>query len=149
MLRTSRPFRTLAAILYLGAFSLAGGRTVSASVLPAVGLVSWWPADGNALDIAGGNSGTAHDGLTYAPGMVGQAFSFNGQRAAIGVPDAESLKITGSLSISAWILPDLVCEFRTSQAGFHLDDSEAVLEAGITDGGVVVGANPIVPVTSQ
>jgi methylaspartate ammonia-lyase len=46
-------------------------------------------------------------------------------------------------------LPDLVCEFRTSQAGFHLDDTEAVLEGATTDGGAMVGANPILPVTSQ
>jgi hypothetical protein len=46
-------------------------------------------------------------------------------------------------------LPDLICEFRTSQAGFHLDDAEAVLKAATTNGGAIVGANPIVPVTSQ
>ena len=69
-----------------------------------MGLVSWWPADGNALDIAGGNTGTPYDGVTYAPGMVGQAFSINGQRAGIGVPDTDNLKITDSLSISTWIM---------------------------------------------
>ena len=46
---------------------------IAAAPMPTVGLVSWWPADGNALDIAAGNNGTTHDGVTYAPGMVGQA----------------------------------------------------------------------------
>jgi hypothetical protein len=46
-------------------------------------------------------------------------------------------------------LPDLVCEFRTSLTGFHLEDAEAVLKGGTTDGGAIVGANPILPVTSQ
>ncbi len=95
--------RIVTAALYLCALPLAGA-PAAAAVLHPVGLVSWWPADGDALDIAGGNDGTPHDGVTYAPGMVGQAFSFNGQRAGIGVRDAENLKITGSLSISAWIL---------------------------------------------
>ena len=44
--------------------------------------------------------------------------SFNGQRAGIGVPDADSLKITDSLSISAWVL---ITSYTTSaDAGFIL-----------------------------
>src|SRR5260370_38700019 len=99
--RTHLLLRLLAAVMCLGAFHLAHHAAALASALPAEGLVSWWPGDGNALDVAGGNSGTAHDSAAYAPGMVGQAFSFNGVRAGIGIPDADNLKITGSLSISA------------------------------------------------
>src|SRR5438445_2694060 len=109
--------RIVTAALYLCALSVTGA-AAAATALPPVGLVGWWPGDGDALDIAGGNNGTAHDGVTYAPGMVGQAFSFNGQRAGIGVRDAENLKIAGSLSISAWIL---VASYTTSaDAGFIL-----------------------------
>ena len=45
---------------------------------PPSGMVSWWGGDNNALDIIGTNHGTLINGVTYAPGMVGQAFSFDG-----------------------------------------------------------------------
>ena len=103
MPRTSPAFRLLAAVLCLGAFHLAGGTVQLACASPTGGLVSWWPAEGNAMDIAGGNHGAPHSGVTFAPGQVGQAFSFDGQRAGINVPDAENLRITDALTISAWI----------------------------------------------
>ncbi|MFH1265601.1 MAG: hypothetical protein ABIK89_07720, partial [Planctomycetota bacterium] len=42
-------------------------------------LVSWWPGDGNADDIGdAGNHGTLYGGVSYAEGMVGRAFEFDG-----------------------------------------------------------------------
>ena len=41
-------------------------------------MVSWWPADGDARDIVGGNHGTLLNGTTFTPGHVGEAFSFDG-----------------------------------------------------------------------
>lgn len=118
MWKATDQFRIPAAVLCVALFLLPGRPVAHASALPPVGLVSWWPADGDALDAAGSNSGTPYGGVTYAPGMVGQAFSFNGQHAGIGVPDADNLKITGSLSISAWLL---VTTYTTSaDAGFIL-----------------------------
>jgi hypothetical protein len=50
--------------------------TVAGTAFPA-GLISWWPGDGNATDITGSNNGTLVGTLArYAPGLVGQAFSF-------------------------------------------------------------------------
>jgi len=45
---------------------------------PPSGMVSWWGGDGNANDIIGTNHGTLVNGATFAPGKVGQAFSFDG-----------------------------------------------------------------------
>src|SRR5437879_12449240 len=42
------------------------------------GLVSFWPADGDANDLAGLNNGSLFNGTTFAPGEVGSAFSFDG-----------------------------------------------------------------------
>jgi hypothetical protein len=43
------------------------------------GLVDWWPADGNAVDIIGTNNGTIpYAGVTYAAGEVNEAWSFSG-----------------------------------------------------------------------
>ncbi len=50
----------------------------AACVPPPSGMVGWWPGDGNAMDVVGGNNGTLQGGATYGTGEVGQAFSFNG-----------------------------------------------------------------------
>src|SRR3954451_6419404 len=58
------------------------------------GLVSWWRAEANANDIAGGNNGTLQGGATLAAGKAGQAFSFNNVNASVQVPNAVSLNFT-------------------------------------------------------
>ncbi len=47
-------------------------------VPPPAGLVAWWPGDGAVFDVVGTNHGTLQNGATYAAGMVGQAFIFDG-----------------------------------------------------------------------
>src|SRR5712692_3427355 len=59
-------------------FTLVGHSGAQVCVEPPAGLVSWWPADGNADDIAGGNDATLMGGATFAPGKVGQAFFLDG-----------------------------------------------------------------------
>jgi hypothetical protein len=72
-----------------------------AAVVPPSGLVDWWTGDGNnpttAPDIAGTNAGALSGGVTYAPGEVGNAFSFNGasnRTNYVNIPDAPSLNST-------------------------------------------------------
>ncbi len=67
--------------------------------------VSWWPGEGNANDSIGTNPGTITGGVTFAPGIIGQAFSFNGVDAAIQIPSSASLNPTDSFSIEGWIYP--------------------------------------------
>ena len=74
-------------------------------VPPPAGLVSWWPGEGDANDIAGANNGTLVNGATFAPGEVGQAFSFDGMSSYIRVADNPELHFTNSLTIEAWIYP--------------------------------------------
>ncbi|OVE79597.1 hypothetical protein BVY01_02110 [bacterium I07] len=47
----------------------------SGTIIP--GIVHWWPGDGNAKDVIGGNDGQLKGGATFAPGQVGEAFSFD------------------------------------------------------------------------
>ncbi len=70
---------------------------------PPAGLVSWWAAEGNALDSADSNNGTLRDGATLSPGKVGQAFNFNPTSGTVVVPDSVSLRLTNQLTIEAWI----------------------------------------------
>ncbi len=66
--------------------------------------VSWWPGDGTAQDVVGGNSGTLQNGATYASGQVGQAFSLDGLSGAVQVPHSAALDPgTGSFTIDAWV----------------------------------------------
>ena len=51
-------------------------------VPPPSSLVSWWPGDGHAEDIGDSNDGSLQGGATFAPGVVGQAFTFDGVSGA-------------------------------------------------------------------
>lgn len=74
-------------------------------VQPPPSMVSWWPGDGNALDIWDGNDGTLMNGATFAPGKVAQTFNFDGVNDYVMVPDDSSLNfgVGSGFSIDAWI----------------------------------------------
>src|SRR5207249_3420823 len=60
----------------------AGKCPPAGCVTPPSGLISWWPAEGNANDVAGGNSGTITTEfpgqVLFSDGKVGKAFDFHG-----------------------------------------------------------------------
>ncbi|MDB6124647.1 MAG: Immunoglobulin I-set domain protein [Pedosphaera sp.] len=91
----------------------AGGSTKSSdavlSVVPAgvpssVGLVSWWPGDGNANDIQGTNNGTLRNGTTFTTGKVGQAFNFNGLTNMVSVGSIVT-SLTNTFTMQLWVNP--------------------------------------------
>lgn len=69
----------------------------------ASGRVAWWPMEGNAKDIVGGNDGTLRRGISAVPGVVGVALQFDGNGSGIQVRDAPALQFTDSFSISVWV----------------------------------------------
>ncbi len=69
-------------------------------------LISWWPAEGTTADIIGGNAGILLNGTTYAPGVVGTAFAFNGIDQLVLIPDAPAINPT-NLTLEAWVLISL------------------------------------------
>jgi hypothetical protein len=69
---------------------------------PPSGLVSWWRAEGNALDSVGGNNGTLINNAGYAPGEVGTAFFFTNALAAVQIGNPTNLHLQ-SFTIEAWI----------------------------------------------
>lgn len=68
------------------------------------GCVSWWSGDEHANDLVGGNNGTLVNGISFATGMVGQAFSFDGIDDRVAIRDTDNLRLTGSLTVESWIL---------------------------------------------
>ena len=81
------------------------GKIKPEPIPPPAGMVSWWPGDGNANDIVDGNPGTLQGGATFAPGIVGDAFSFDGVDDYVVVPDSANLDLTEQFTLDAWINP--------------------------------------------
>jgi hypothetical protein len=94
-------------ISFLANTDLALARNFDAGAVectpPPAGMVGWWAADNNALDIRSGSNGLPQNGATFAPGKVGQAFSFDGVDDFVQVEDSPAISVTGSLTIDAWV----------------------------------------------
>lgn len=86
-------------------------------VQPPSGLVAWWPGDGNATDIQGGNNGLLQNGATFAPGTVGQAFRLDGVDDYVTIPSSPDLNPTSTTTLEAWIKPEIVDDFQRGIAG--------------------------------
>jgi len=71
---------------------------------PTNGIVGWWRGEGDANDTANGHTGTLTSGVAFEPGLVGQAFSFQGNPNRVVIP-SNDLILTNSLSLAAWIYP--------------------------------------------
>ena len=72
------------------------------------GQVARWSGDGNANDMVGGNHGALLGGTAFAPGRVGEAFSFDGVDDFIEIDTQANLDVgvNSGFTIYAWILPN-------------------------------------------
>jgi hypothetical protein len=78
-------------------------------VEPPEGLISWWPGDASPEDIQDANDGRVINGATFASGMVGPAFSFDGFDDYVQVRDNASLNPgTGDFSVDFWMSTDVL-----------------------------------------
>jgi Concanavalin A-like lectin/glucanases superfamily len=83
------------------------GKCAPQCISPSSGLVSWWPANGNPGDVAGSCSGTLQGNASFAPGIAGQAFSFDGSvNSFVEIPDSPLFNPTGAFSVGGWFYID-------------------------------------------
>ncbi|MGC3959829.1 MAG: immunoglobulin domain-containing protein [Verrucomicrobiota bacterium] len=66
------------------------------------GAISWWRAEGNSADSTSSNHGTLTGSVNYTAGRIGQAFSFDGNRAGVSAGKAANLQLQ-NFSVEAWI----------------------------------------------
>ena len=99
-------------------------------VPPPPNMVSWWPGDGNADDIVGSNNGTLHNGATFAPGMVDQAFSFDGIDDYVQATDAGLPFGAAARTLDFWMLPMVNAREPVIYGNFIRNDAFYVIVIG-------------------
>ncbi|MFB9964331.1 LamG-like jellyroll fold domain-containing protein [Sinosporangium siamense] len=92
--------------------------TTRGQVVPVPGLVAAYGMEEGAgatvTDASGqNNTGTAVDATWDSAGKFGQALSFNGSTSVVNVADAPSLRLTTALTLSAWVKPTTLTDWRT------------------------------------
>ena len=96
----------LIGIFLLATAMLAAPAAAQDCVAPPEGLVSWWPADGNADDVFAGHDGTILGGMGFEPGMVGDAFSGDGVDDHVEVPNTGGVfDFVSQWTLHAWVFP--------------------------------------------
>jgi concanavalin A-like lectin/glucanase superfamily protein len=97
---------------------------------PPGGMVSWWPGDGNANDIQGSNNGTLQNGATFAPGIVGQAFTFDGIDDYVQATDTGLPFGTAARTLDLWMQPGFDARVPVIYGDFAPSDAFYVLVNG-------------------
>lgn len=72
---------------------------------------NWWPASGNANDVAGSQHGSLVNGAGYTTGKVGQAFSLDGVNDHVVLGNTAGDVGTGDFTLALWL--------RTTASGRH------------------------------
>jgi subtilisin-like proprotein convertase family protein len=68
------------------------------------GPAGWWKGESDGSDYSGNNNlGFVQNGTTILPGLVGNAFTFDGTDGYVIVPDSPSLRVTNQITAEAWI----------------------------------------------
>ena len=104
-------------------------------VAPPAGIVAWWPGDGNADDIVGGNNGAPMNGATFAAGLVGPAFALDGLDDHELVPNSPSLATSGEFTIDFWFNPSVsLTPLSSTSPGFLSKGSANSIDLSNNDG---------------
>ena len=71
------------------------------------GLAAWWPGNGTAQEVLGGQDGRLAGGAAFGAGRVSAAFSFDGTNDSVHVAAHPTLDVGlgGSLTVEFWVNP--------------------------------------------
>ena len=98
-------FLSLMWLIAIFILPIAGSAAAQGTCIPRpAGMVSWWPGEGNALDFVHHNDGALYFDTTFAVGMVGQAFSFDGADDKVIIANESAFDFTTQVSVEAWVL---------------------------------------------
>jgi hypothetical protein len=103
-------------------YRLAAAPTGPVCIDSPSGLIGWWRAEDNAVDVAGNNHGTLLNGLGFAPGNVGRALNFTSANQDLMVAASASVDVghSSGMTIEAWINPaDAVNQAPIAEWGDH------------------------------
>jgi hypothetical protein len=107
-------------------------------VSPGSNLISWWRAEGDALDQITGNDGTLVGNATFTPGRSGQGFLFDGNASAVIVSNPPSLQLQ-DFTIEAWIARgDPAIAASSPGGGLFLSYGTGGYGFGINDNGTLL-----------
>ncbi len=80
----------------------SGSYTWTMSPTPLSGQAAWWTGENSSLDVTGSANGSQLNGVSFAAGKMGRAFSFDGVDDAVSVTDSAALK-PAQISLEAWV----------------------------------------------
>jgi len=133
-------------VVVTNAWGAVTSAVATLSVISCPDIVAWWPVNGNALDVIGGNSGNIIGGLTFVQSLAGEAFGGFGSNAYITVSHSASIDLgaAAGMTIEAWInttnsatAQTIVERQRAGMYGTHLDlyGGDGVLHANLVEAG--------------
>ncbi|MHA2301197.1 MAG: hypothetical protein ACXACD_09610 [Candidatus Thorarchaeota archaeon] len=104
----------LPAIPLPGGFVIQTGIEASEPIPPPEGIVSWWTGDGHPYDAVGKNHGELEFDTSFAPGLVDDAFSFDGYQdhvlaGGLGIDELQEL------TMELWVRHDSLSELATNR----------------------------------
>jgi hypothetical protein len=104
-IRTTPFYAALLPLIFFTTSPRLGAQENGLCVPAPSGLVSLWPGESNANDVADVNHGTPLNGVTFDQGIVGQAFDFGGSLDHVRVENHPSLNFTpaDSYTIEFWM----------------------------------------------
>jgi hypothetical protein len=87
-------------------------------VVLGAGALAHWPGDGTAEDVIGSNEGVLNNGATYATGVVGQAFNFDGTDQYFSAPTVGLPIGNANRTVSLWAKINSITTFKSNLASY-------------------------------
>src|SRR5437870_4147806 len=126
----------------LVAFGLTSAATHGASTATPGLVAAYAFSEGSGSTVAdlsgNGNTGTVVGATWTTAGKYGNALTFNGSTTRVDIPDSPSLRLSGAMTLEAWVNPSSAATNRWRDVVYKGNDNY-YLEASTTGGSVPAG----------